>query len=103
MTTPTIDPQSLPKVSERDHASRHGKSVEYATRQLAAACCTARSIIGKLENWQSTFAFNIIVTDTNPDEGRPDRDYLIPKGENIAGGLIRARKIQSGEEYKLYD
>lgn len=47
------------------------------------------------------FIFNIHVL--NIDEGvRSGRVYVDPNGEQLSGGLIKARKIKYAEAYKLY-
>lgn len=47
--------------------------------------------------------FNIGVFGINASEGFSGRDYVDPLGgEKLQGGLIRARRIEVKEAYKLY-
>ncbi|MFT4588877.1 MAG: hypothetical protein ACI8QF_002985 [Limisphaerales bacterium] len=52
---------------------------------------------------EPAFIFNIHILGFDPDsENRTGRIYVDPKGEKIAGGLIRARLIDSKEAHKRY-
>ena len=52
---------------------------------------------------EPVFMFNIGVFGINPSEGFSGRDYVDPSGgEKLKGGLIRARRIEVKEAYKLY-
>ena len=47
--------------------------------------------------------FNIGVFGINPSESFTGRDYIDPLGgEKLRDGLIRARRIEVKEAYKLY-
>ena len=48
----------------------------------------------------AAFIFNIHVMSVKP--GRTGRVYIDPNGEQLAGGRIKARKIDHGEANKLY-
>jgi hypothetical protein len=49
------------------------------------------------------FIFNLHVYDTDPgNPNRPNRIYVDPQGEKLAGGLIRAPKISYGKANQLY-
>jgi hypothetical protein len=49
------------------------------------------------------FAFNIGVYGVNPDQKITGRDYIDPDGgEKVAGGLLRVRRLEQDEAYKLY-
>jgi hypothetical protein len=49
------------------------------------------------------FIFNIHVNDTNPENPNlPGRVYVDPSGEKVAGGLIKAPKIDSSRAHQLY-
>jgi hypothetical protein len=49
------------------------------------------------------FMFNIGVFGIKPKESFTGRDYIDPRGgEKLEGGLIRARRIEKEEAYKLY-
>lgn len=52
---------------------------------------------------EPVFMFNIGVFGINPSEGFSGRDYIDPLGgEKLKDGLIRARRIEVKEAYKLY-
>ncbi|HLJ11596.1 MAG TPA: hypothetical protein VKU82_10420 [Planctomycetaceae bacterium] len=52
---------------------------------------------------EPAFIFNIHVSGINPDSGETTgRVYIDPDGEKLAGGLIRARLIDSDDAHKLY-
>lgn len=52
---------------------------------------------------EPAFIFNLHVLGVNPDNKEPTgRLYLDPNGEKLAGGLIKARKIEYEESNKLY-
>lgn len=52
---------------------------------------------------EPVFMFNIGVFGINPSEGFTGRDYVDPLGgEKLKDGLIRARRIEVKEAYKLY-
>lgn len=52
---------------------------------------------------EPVFMFNIGVFGVKPKESFTGRDYIDPtNGEKINGGLIRARRIEKEEAYKLY-
>jgi hypothetical protein len=52
---------------------------------------------------EPVFMFNIGVFGINPSESFTGRDYIDPAGgENLKDGLIRARRIEVKEAYKLY-
>ncbi len=51
-------------------------------------------------NQDKSFIFNIHVMSVKP--GRTGRVYIDPEGEKIAGGRIRAKKIDHAEANKLY-
>ena len=52
---------------------------------------------------EPVFMFNIGVFGINPAAGFSGRDYVDPLGgEKLGDGLIRARRIQVEEAYKLY-
>lgn len=52
---------------------------------------------------EPVFMFNIGVFGINPSAGFSGRDYVDPLGgEKLKGGLIRARRIEVQEAYKLY-
>ena len=52
---------------------------------------------------EPVFMFNIGVFGINPSEGFSGRDYVDPLGgEKLEGGLIRARRIEVKEAYRLY-
>ena len=49
------------------------------------------------------YIFNIHVMDTRPDSNvKTGRVYLNPEGEQLAGGLIRAPRINHSESHKLF-
>jgi hypothetical protein len=49
------------------------------------------------------FAFNIGLYGINPDKNITGRDYIDPDGgEKLAGGLLRVRRLQQDEAYRLY-
>ena len=49
------------------------------------------------------FIFNVHVNGYNLDNPKtPNRVYVDPEGEKVAGGLIRAKKISSSEAHKKY-
>ena len=48
------------------------------------------------------FIFNIHVMNVDPDKKNTGRVYLDPNGEKLSDGRIRARRLSSGEVYKLY-
>jgi hypothetical protein len=52
---------------------------------------------------EPVFMFNIGVFGVKPKESFTGRDYIDPtNGEKISGGLIRAKRIEKEEAYKLY-
>ncbi|MDX1948017.1 MAG: hypothetical protein SFU86_21640 [Pirellulaceae bacterium] len=51
---------------------------------------------------EQAFIFNIHVMGVDLAKKNTGRVYLDPNGEQLAGGKIRARRISSGEVYKLY-
>lgn len=52
---------------------------------------------------EPVFMFNIGVFGINPSQGFTGRDYIDPLGgEKLKDGLIRARRIEMKEAYKLY-
>jgi hypothetical protein len=52
---------------------------------------------------EPVFMFNIGVFGINPSEGFSGRDYIDPVGgEKLKDGLIRARRIEAQEAYRLY-
>ncbi len=52
---------------------------------------------------EPVFMFNIGVFGINASEGFTGRDYIDPLGgEKLKDGLIRARRIEVKEAYKLY-
>jgi hypothetical protein len=52
---------------------------------------------------EPVFMFNIGVFGINPSEGFTGRDYIDPLGgEKLKDGLIRARRLEVKEAYKLY-
>jgi hypothetical protein len=52
---------------------------------------------------EKAFIFNIHVMNIAPERGEPTgRVYLDPSGEKLAGGLIRARRLDYEEAHKLY-
>jgi hypothetical protein len=52
---------------------------------------------------KSGFIFNVHVMETNPENpNRPNRVYVDPMGERLAGGLIKAPKITYGRANQLY-
>ena len=48
------------------------------------------------------FMFNMQLGGITPGTPSGGRDYLDPDGEKLGGGLIRARRLQRAEAYKLY-
>ena len=48
------------------------------------------------------FIFNIHVNNVDPDKQEPGRVYLDPNGEKLSDNRIRAKRVTSGEVYKLY-
>jgi hypothetical protein len=52
---------------------------------------------------ESGFIFNVHVVETNPENTRrPNRVYVDPVGQKLAGGLIKAPKISYGKVNQLY-
>lgn len=51
---------------------------------------------------EQAFIFNIHVNGVDPDRKDTGRVYLDPNGEKISDGRIRAKRVTSGEVYKLY-
>jgi len=52
---------------------------------------------------EPVFMFNIGVFGIDPAQGFTGRDYIDPLGgEKLKGGLIRARRLEAKEAYKLY-
>ncbi|MEX2173288.1 MAG: hypothetical protein WD872_02935 [Pirellulaceae bacterium] len=51
---------------------------------------------------ERAFIFNIHVQNVDPANKKNGRIYLDPNGEKLADGRIRARRVSSGEVYKLY-
>jgi len=52
---------------------------------------------------EPAFIFNIHVVETNPENPKkPDRVYVDPIGEKLAGGLIKAPKISYGKANQMY-
>lgn len=51
----------------------------------------------------SAFIFNVHVVNTDPGNPRnPNRVYIDPLGEKVAGGLVRAPKISYGKVNQMY-
>lgn len=48
------------------------------------------------------FIFNIHVMNVDPENKKVGRVYLDPNGEKLSDNRIRARRVSSGEVYKLY-
>lgn len=48
------------------------------------------------------FIFNIHVNNVDPDKKVTGRVYIDPNGEKLEGNRIRAKRLSSGEVYKLY-
>lgn len=51
---------------------------------------------------ERAFIFNIHVNGVDPAKKNTGRVYLDPNGEKLSGNRIRARRVSSGEVYKLY-
>ena len=52
---------------------------------------------------ETAFIFNIHVLDVRPGSGESTgRVYLDPNGEKLAGGVIRAKRLDHKESHKLY-
>jgi hypothetical protein len=51
---------------------------------------------------EQAFIFNIHVNGIDPQRKDTGRVYLDPNGEKLADGRIRAKRVTSGEVYKLY-
>ena len=52
---------------------------------------------------ESGFIFNVHVVETNPENTRrPNRVYIDPMGQKLAGGLIKAPKMTYGKVNQLY-
>src|SRR5262245_18825115 len=51
---------------------------------------------------EQAFIFNIHVMNVDPARKDTGRVYLDPNGEKLEGGRIRAKRVTSGEVYKLY-
>lgn len=49
-----------------------------------------------------SFIFNIHVMNVDPDRKDTGRVYLDPNGEKLSDNRIRAKRVSSGEVYKLY-
>lgn len=51
---------------------------------------------------EKAFIFNIHVMNVDPDKSNTGRVYLDPNGEKLSDNRIRAKRLSSGEVYKLY-
>lgn len=51
---------------------------------------------------EQAFIFNIHVMNVDPDKKNTGRVYIDPNGEKLEGNRIRAKRVSSGEVYKLY-
>jgi hypothetical protein len=51
---------------------------------------------------EQAFIFNIHVMNVDPEKKNTGRVYLDPNGEKLSDNRIRARRVSSGEVYKLY-
>ena len=51
---------------------------------------------------EQAFIFNIHVMNVDPDRKDTGRVYLDPNGEKLSDNRIRAKRVSSGEVYKLY-
>ncbi len=51
---------------------------------------------------EQAFIFNIHVNGVDPSRKDTGRVYLDPNGEKLSDGRIRAKRVTSGEVYKLY-
>jgi hypothetical protein len=51
---------------------------------------------------ERAFIFNIHINNVDPDKKNSGRVYLDPNGEKLSDNRIRARRVTSGEVYKLY-
>jgi hypothetical protein len=51
---------------------------------------------------EQAFIFNIHIMNVDPDKKNTGRVYLDPNGEKLSDNRIRARRVSSGEVYKLY-
>jgi len=51
---------------------------------------------------EQAFIFNIHINNVDPDKKNSGRVYLDPNGEKLSDNRIRARRVTSGEVYKLY-
>jgi hypothetical protein len=77
-------------------------------RKFAPGECSTVSDTKDNVHWfqaltEPAFIFNLHVLDVNPNPQRPTgRVYVDPQGEAIAGGLIRARRIDYKEANTLY-
>lgn len=74
-------------------------------RQFAVGECSTISDYKDNVHWftaasEEGFIFNIHVMGITP--GRSGRVYIDPKGEQLSGGRIKARKLGAQEVYKLY-
>ncbi|MDG2383272.1 MAG: hypothetical protein P8N76_16500 [Pirellulaceae bacterium] len=50
----------------------------------------------------TAYIFNIHLLNVDPEIKRGGRVYIDPKGEQLSGGKIRARKIKAKEAFQLY-
>jgi hypothetical protein len=51
---------------------------------------------------ERAFIFNIHINHVDPDKKNSGRVYLDPNGEKLSDNRIRARRVSSGEVYRLY-
>ena len=51
---------------------------------------------------EQAFIFNIHVMNVDPEKKNTGRVYLDPNGEKLSDNRIRARRVSSGEVYRLY-
>jgi hypothetical protein len=51
---------------------------------------------------EQAFIFNIHVNNVDPDKKLNGRVYVDPNGEKLSDNRIRAKRVSSGEVYKLY-
>jgi hypothetical protein len=51
---------------------------------------------------EQAFIFNIHIMNVDPDKKNTGRVYVDPNGERLSDNRIRAKRVSSGEVYKLY-
>lgn len=51
---------------------------------------------------EQAFIFNIHIMNVDPDKKNTGRVYLDPNGEKLSDDRIRAKRVSSGEVYRLY-